>query len=329
MSSNVKLLGSDFLEAYLDADTDLLHYGVKGMKWGKTKAKDTKLLGDTASFPHNGLDDEDNLIKDPDGNVLLDLSRIPKGSAMRNRIMSAAFTDVEFTYRNGELEWPKDFDWKSLQARANVVARQHHASPKEQKRTPVFNDHAKISAKIKQTSDPNRREVILKKPTTVGTGKPYLKQSGIPEYVSHGSAFLEAYLEEDTELLHYGVMGMKWGVRKNPNRAFKRAISKHKSLTKKTNRLKRASSKQNSRGLKKLTKGVSKRGLKIGQDKLIREGTRELLKGDKLGRKATKSTRKTDAWLSEMHKTFKDIDVSQIDPKIRERGSDYIYMLIR
>lgn len=35
------------------------------------------------------------------------------------------------------------------------------------------------------------------------------------------------YLEnEQNELQHYGVLGMKWGVRKNPSKAYARAVKK-------------------------------------------------------------------------------------------------------
>lgn len=40
------------------------------------------------------------------------------------------------------------------------------------------------------------------------------------------------------ELLHYGVVGMKWGVRKDPYKAYSKAVNKRNKLTQKAEKAK-------------------------------------------------------------------------------------------
>lgn len=120
-------------------------------------------------------------------------------------------------------------------------------------------------------------------------------------------------METEEFLAHYGVKGMKWGVRKDraksTNRAFRRATKKARRLSKRANKF-------TVRGTKR-----QMRGARRNNQKLHFKGLRDAHKG-------AKYQAKLDKWERAMREVFSEVDVSVLDDKTRAKGADYLYMLM-
>lgn len=141
------------------------------------------------------------------------------------------------------------------------------------------------------------------------------------------------------ELYHYGVFGMKWGVRHNPSKAYRKA-------SKKANRLRDNYDKANVKSLKldaKSSKAAAKAAKSRKRD--ARNATSDIYsdsartkrlqnKSSKIDKKASKATKratnamkKSMKWEASMSRVFRDTKISDISEADIAAGRDYIYML--
>ena len=114
------------------------------------------------------------------------------------------------------------------------------------------------------------------------------------------------------ELYHYGVFGMKWGVKRNPGAAYTKATSKSSRLVNQyINKSSRANSyNENARSrerryITEIGRGVTERQIK---------------KAVKLDHKAEKARKKAVNWNKKISKAFKNADVSKIDNSVVDAG---------
>lgn len=127
------------------------------------------------------------------------------------------------------------------------------------------------------------------------------------------------------ELEHYGVIGMKWGVRKDPQTAYNKSGEKLKKLdtkvtkgtTKAQKKLEKAWSKTNKAQRALLFKGV-KKWRAAGQ-------TNRALKSYA---KVQSDTSKAMRWQKAREKAFKNTTVSNLNPEYEKLGKKYSEMTI-
>lgn len=162
----------------------------------------------------------------------------------------------------------------------------------------------------------------------------------------------------DDELMHYGIIGMKWGVHKgNVSQAYNKAVIKRKKLDNRVAEAKKAYD----RATIKANTGVSRKyqKLKAKADKLqaksdkkkyglfanTNKATKLQVKADRQQYKANKykaryekraakegstkarylkAQRKAEKWVKAMDKTFKNYDVSKLASSKVNAGKDFI-----
>lgn len=126
--------------------------------------------------------------------------------------------------------------------------------------------------------------------------------------------------DHSEELIHYGVLGMKWGVRKDPEKAGRRAYKKLEKLDKKVKKAELETLKRERTAVKKMQKA----------DKAILFPKRK-------SRKASKALKRVNAahlntqekvakavrWKRQMDDVFKSVTINNIDDRYISLGEKY------
>ena len=128
------------------------------------------------------------------------------------------------------------------------------------------------------------------------------------------------YIIKDGELYHYGVLGMKWGVRKNPSKAYAKAARKATKLDDEY-------VKKNSKAVKTSIKASTKFS-KAKNKKQFEKAIKLQKKSSKLLKDAAKAQRKGSKWVKQMEKQFSEVKKSEISKEHLDVGRKYAYMLM-
>lgn len=132
---------------------------------------------------------------------------------------------------------------------------------------------------------------------------------------------METYLE------HYGVLGMKWGVRKDPQKAYNKSIKKLKKLDTKV-------AKQQSKAAKLTLKSAKKeeKAYRTSSTRKYKKLTGKSLKAKRKAAnqtyKSTKTTKKAVQWVNSMNEYFSGVKVSSISTDDIAIGQKYAVQVI-
>ena len=123
-------------------------------------------------------------------------------------------------------------------------------------------------------------------------------------------------------LMHYGVLGMKWGVRRgNASKAFAKAA-------KKANKLEYKATQTNLKSAK-LAKKALKKEMRATNEDQFKKARKQQFKANKLKLKSAKLEKKALKWTKSMEKEFAKVKMSNISKEHLDVGKQYLYMLLK
>lgn len=137
------------------------------------------------------------------------------------------------------------------------------------------------------------------------------------------------------ELMHYGVLGMKWGVRRarrasNSGNTEKANRIYSKTFAKSSKTVDKAHKKAVNKNLEsaKLQKKALKKEAKATSEAQYNKARKKQFKANKLQLKSAKLEKKAMKLEKKMGKAFADVSIKDIDRETLDIGKKYIYMLV-
>lgn len=131
--------------------------------------------------------------------------------------------------------------------------------------------------------------------------------------------------DDDDSMEHYGVLGMKWGVRKDPQKAYKKANKKLAKLDAKVSASEKATKKTYEKSLKKRTKADSAFLLKKYK---ARKAASSINAVNRAHVKTQYRVMKAKKWYDAMENAFRDTKVSELNPQYEAIGKKYANIVL-
>lgn len=132
--------------------------------------------------------------------------------------------------------------------------------------------------------------------------------------------------ESEDDLEHYGVLGMKWGVRKDPQKAYDRANKKLSALDKKVSKAEMKALKNETRSLRRQQRADT--AFLFPKTK-ARLASWAIARSEKSRQKYVKKMAKAVSWSRAMTDAFKDTKVSTMNQDYIDLGKKYSDMQIK
>lgn len=156
-----------------------------------------------------------------------------------------------------------------------------------------------------------------KRNPSIGGKDAYAHAQRLKSSMKHAT-FSEQFVDEYLE--HYGVLGMKWGIRKDPDRAYARASKKLSDLDKRVVGAEAQISKANQRSLRKRQESDTAILFKKHKAKKAAQSIRDINRAHlNLQRKAVKA----EKWYKSMENAFRDVKLSDVNPSYKALGKKY------
>lgn len=133
-------------------------------------------------------------------------------------------------------------------------------------------------------------------------------------------------MNKDEYLAHYGVLGMKWGVRRDPERAYGKAKSKALKLKNRSAKLDSKLAKTN----KKLDKVTRKADRYDSDDENPYLDKKKRLedRSENLASKSRTANEKKNKWANAMDRTFGKIDIDSLSEADIAAGKEYVNYIL-
>lgn len=124
------------------------------------------------------------------------------------------------------------------------------------------------------------------------------------------------------ELEHYGVVGMRWGVRKDKDKAYAKSMKKLSALDKKAQKKKDRSDKYSAKADRKAAKANTVRSYRKSQ-KLTKQAHKNYVRAHRTLKSSIRARKRAEKWVNEMNKTFTGMTVGGITSDQISLGRKY------